>query len=72
MGCEIEDVWSEPEEHPRLRARREQVVSASRRMRLRKVGLGLMLLGAIVVLGSAGGLVGTFVFWLFGAWFGSQ
>jgi hypothetical protein len=72
MGCEIEDVWSEPEEHPRFRARREEVVSTARRMRLRKVGLGLMLLGSIVVLGSLGGLAGTFFLWLFGAWFGSQ
>jgi hypothetical protein len=74
MGCEIEDVWSDPgpAEDPRIRARREAVLAQARQTRLRRVAFGLTILGAIVLLGTLGGLAGTFFLWLFGAWFGSQ
>lgn len=70
MGCELEDVWSEPGEDPRFRARREAVAARSRRITMRHVGIGLMVLGSIVLLGTLGGLAATFIAWLFGAWFG--
>jgi hypothetical protein len=70
MSCELEDVWSEPvEENPRLRARREAVAAEARRLRLRWITAGLIVLGAIVLLGTMGGLAGSLYVYLFGTWF---
>lgn len=71
MGCEIDDVWSEPvEEDPRLRSRREAVAAQARQRRLRRIGAGLIVLGSIILLGALGGLVVPFFLWLFETWFG--
>lgn len=66
MAREMRAVWPEPEEDPRLRARRESVAEQARKSRLRMVGIGLLMLGSIVLLGTLGGLAGTFIAWLFG------